>query len=426
MNVQLSGRLSRSRRGVTVIAGGTALGQIATLACTPFLTRLFSPSEFGLFALVSSVAMIVGAVAAFRYEMAIPTLENDADAYGIAAAGILCSVGVGGAGALIFFLGGANWLADRLGSPQVGNWLPLASFIGGTMGVNLVLSQLAVRQRRYGASGRRALTQSLATVGGQLGLGAAGAGLGGLSTAFLGGQLVSMAVLGRGSGLHPNRIRRSSLWPLAKSNRRYPLLLGPSALLNAAGLQIPVLLVAHFYGALPTGWLSMTQRVITIPLILVSAAVSQVFAGELAEAMRTNAKGAEELFRSATLRLLPLALVVATITAVASPFAFGVVLGSEWTKSGHYAQALAMSLGAQLVAVPLSQTLILVGRPGRQLAWDAVRLAVTFLAIAVSFEIGASDTGAIWALGCTSASLYLVNWLMSRRALAEWSRAHDA
>lgn len=43
--------------------------------------------------------------------------------------------------------------------------------------------------------------------------------------------------------------------------RRFPLFLAPSGLLKVLGQQLPVLLVAYWYGSSVAGWLGLTLRV---------------------------------------------------------------------------------------------------------------------------------------------------------------------
>ena len=58
-------------KSVGVILSGTVFAQAVTLFVAPFITRLYSPSEFGLFAVYISVMAIIVVLGSLRYEMAI-------------------------------------------------------------------------------------------------------------------------------------------------------------------------------------------------------------------------------------------------------------------------------------------------------------------------------------------------------------------
>src|SRR5450631_1051953 len=85
----LAVRLSSSRRGALTIFGGTASGQALALVSAPVLSRLYSPSNFGVFTVLSSLIAIVGAVAALRFELAVPLPEKERDAQGLVALGLM-------------------------------------------------------------------------------------------------------------------------------------------------------------------------------------------------------------------------------------------------------------------------------------------------------------------------------------------------
>ena len=110
-------------------------------------------------------------------------------------------------------------------------------------------------------------------------------------------------------------------------------------------------------------------------------AVSQVYFAELASVVRTDPARALGLFRRASVGLAAAAAILALVLVTAGPVLFTAVFGSEWRMSGRFAQGLALALAAQVVAVPLSQTLVALERQGLQLAWDSTRLVAVALAI---------------------------------------------
>ena len=81
-------------RNVLTLMTGTSLAQAIPVAISPILTRLYSPEEFGLFALYMAVAMIVSVLVTGRYELAILLPRNEPDALHIAALAIIISVAV--------------------------------------------------------------------------------------------------------------------------------------------------------------------------------------------------------------------------------------------------------------------------------------------------------------------------------------------
>lgn len=411
---------SANRRGVLAIVGGSAGGQLVALAAAPVLARLYSPSDFGVFAVLSSITMMLGTIAALRYELAVPLPENDRTAFSIVFVGLIAAAAFAVLGTVtVGFLGPE--LASAFHQGALMPWLWFVPSISAIMASYLVMNQLAVRQRRYAASGRRAFIQSTLSAGGQIGLSTIGLGPGSLLAGFGLGQLAAAVSLVRGSGIGGGLARasltRHSLLEVAKRYRRFPLLLAPSGLINVLGLQAPLLLMAYWYGSSVAGWLGMTQRLLAVPMALVGLAIGQVYVSELSRAWRTNPRDAEALFMRSTKTLTLIAVPMAVGVFALGPLLFSLVFGDQWGESGQYARALAVALAAQLVVSPLSQTLIVTEHQGLQLTWDVLRLVFTAGAVVVGHSLGASPLATVWAIGISSVLLYVVAWFVAWRSL---------
>lgn len=418
---RLANRLPTSTRHILALSSGTAVGQIVAIVAAPLIARLYSPMQFGVFATCSAVIATLGTVAAFRFELAIPLPEAERDAQGLAILGFAstCIVGVGSTVAL--FIGRARFGA--LFDPGVhGGWLlwliPPSVF---AMGFYLVLNQLALRHARFREIGKRNAWQQVMTVGVQVVLGVTGVRAGGLLIGLGMGQVTSVVALLPRSGVLSSDARDARhLWllrSLAWRYRRFPLMLGPSGLLNVLGLQLPVVLLAHWFGATAAGWLGLTQRVLAFPVALIGTAIGQVYLSQLASALRSDHTVGVTLFRRTSLRLGIYALVLAIVLVALGPSLFGTIFGSSWYTSGTYARAMALALATQLIAAPLSQTLVVLERQRDQLIWDVFRLSAVYLTLFAAHRMGASASAAVYFLGLTLAVTYTISWLVSLSAM---------
>jgi O-antigen/teichoic acid export membrane protein len=412
-------RLTVSRRGFLSIVTGSAAGQLLALAVAPLLFRLYRPEEFGTFMVISTLAVTIGTVAALRFEMAVPLAERERDAHALVILGLGAAGATAIVGTLVVAVAGDS-IAGAFDQPRLRPWLWTVPPVAAAMGMALVLNQLAVRQRRYGAVGRRAFFQSATVQAAQLGAGLAGMRSGGLVLGLGVGQIAGALVLLRGSGLDGPAARTAAtlgaLRAVLRRYRRFPLLLAPSGLLNVLGRQLPILLMAYWYGAVVAGWLGLTQRVVAMPVALVGGAVAQVYLGELSRAARSDPARARSILLRASGRLALIAVPGALVLMIAAPAVFPFVFGAEWQTSGRYAQAMAVFMAAQFVVSPVSQTLVVFGRPGLQLAWDVSRLVLVTGAVAGTAMTGGSALAAIWSFAISSTVAYGVCWLMSLRS----------
>jgi len=411
---------SASERGILYIVSGTAAGQALAFISAPILSRLYTPSDFGSFAVLSALIVTLGMVSALRLDQAIGLPAGAREAHSLVGIGLCSALGFAMVGTAVVGALGEN-VASALHQPHLMPWLWIVPAGGSVMSSYLVLNQLAIRDRRFGTIGRRNFFQASSTVLVQVGAGAGGLRPGGLVLGFGLGQLFGALSLTSGSGLLSDEARQgrsvARMTAAFSRYRRFPLLLAPSGLLNVLGLQLPVILIAYWYGSEVAGWLGMTQRVLALPVALLGTAVAQVYLAELTRAVRGDFDRARRLFRRGTRTLLVIAVAMLLVLILLGPWLFSLVFGAEWHESGEYARALSLGLAGQMIASPLSPTLFVLERQGLQLAWDAMRVASTTVVVAVAVWSGAPALVTIWLVGGLSAALYGLSWCLSYRCL---------
>lgn len=401
-------------KSVLSIAAGSAGGQLLGAAALPLLARFYTPSDFGVLAVITAYAVMLASVSTLRIELAIPLPADDEDARAIVR---LCFVV-----ALVTFSAAVvvSVMIRPVLSIELLRWSWAIAPIALSMSLFTILNQYALRELRFGAVGRRSLIQSVVTATVQVGLGVVSLGPFGLLIGYASGYFFGAGSLLPGSGVlkggaHPF----SRLGAMLRRYRRFPLLLAPSGLLNVAGVQLPIVFMAWIYGGDVAGWLGMTQRVIGLPVTLIGTAMAQVYLAHIARRVRSDLNSALALFYRATRGLLVAAGLLLMVTLILAPTAFQFVLGSEWGQSGDYARALAFGMAAQLVASPLSQTLIALERAGTQFAWDASRAGLVLGGITIVSASGASPIVTIWVLSGIQMVCYVSLWWLCARALGK-------
>ncbi|MDC1200166.1 oligosaccharide flippase family protein, partial [bacterium] len=82
---------SEFSKNVLTLMTGTTISQAIPLAATPILTRIYTPEDFGVLALFSSITAILGLLATGKYEMAILLPKDDKDALNIVYLSVILS-----------------------------------------------------------------------------------------------------------------------------------------------------------------------------------------------------------------------------------------------------------------------------------------------------------------------------------------------
>lgn len=176
------------------------------------------------------------------------------------------------------------------------------------------------------------------------------------------------------------------------------------------------MLTLAYFDAEATGEVTIAQRLATAPVGLVVASLAPVIMAQMGVALRAG-KSADWLVRKWLRRLIPGGVLVALVLLLVPSAWVAFVLGDSWDGVGDYLGALALMMGSQLVAGPLSQVLVLQGRARLQLVWDLVRFVCLLLVSTFVAMASESPVAMIWSASITLALFYIVYLILvlSRR-----------
>ena len=71
---------SEFSKNVLTLMTGTTIAQTIPVAISPILTRIYTPEDFGIFAIYLAITAILGNIVSGRYELAIMIPKKDEDA----------------------------------------------------------------------------------------------------------------------------------------------------------------------------------------------------------------------------------------------------------------------------------------------------------------------------------------------------------
>ena len=405
-------------RSVVLLAGGSAVGQLLVVAAMPVVTRLYGVDDVGALSVYAAVLSVLTTIVALRYDAAIPLPEDDAKAANVLVLSLLGVLVISGVTALGVWAAG-----DRLPAAEALRgclWLIPVGMIGA--GIQQALTYWAVRRGAYSRIAATKVTQGIGRVATQLGFGILASGPTGLLLGDAVGRAGGSGRLAldfwRADRALIRAVNFQSLTQMAQRYRAFPLVGSWSALLNAAGLNLPTLVLAAAYGPRVAGLVALCQQVISAPTALIGRAVANVYVGEAARLARSEPAQLRRLFHDTTRQLLLLGVGPTAVLALLGPTLFGVVFGAAWTEAGQYARLLAVMFLAQFVVVPISLTLTVLEQQRLQLAWDAGRLLLVVGGIAAVGAMGLSATVAVTVFGITMLVAYTIAYLLSARAVS--------
>lgn len=369
---------------VLTLMTGTTIAQSIPIAISPILTRLYAPSDFGVFALFSSLVSLVAIIATGRYELAIMLPEDDEDAINLLGLSVgitmfvscLCTV------VIVVF---NTQITALLNNPEISIWLywiPLAVLLTG---IYQALNYWSTRRKHYERLSMSRLTQSVSTASINLAMGFSKIGVGGLILGNIVGQSCATGIMGwqvwRDDKNRIELISKKSMRKNAKKYRNFPLINAFHAFLDAVQTSGIVFLIAAYYGGAVLGLYSFVMRLLRMPVNLIGSSVSQVFYQEASEIY--NRKGnLHYLLRITMIRLGLAGLPILIFILLFAPDMFGVFFGADWVKAGVYAQILSPWIFFNFIVSPISGIYLIVGKQRQAILFGVLDTALKFLSVA--------------------------------------------
>jgi O-antigen/teichoic acid export membrane protein len=267
-------------QAVGVLVGGTALAHGITALALPILSRLYSPADFSMLAVFTSLLSIISVAACLRFDVAVAIPDKDIDAANLLALALGCAFVISLIVAILVLLIPeqiASWL-NQIGLSAYLWLLPLGVLLASSYSA---LQTWLVRKKEFGQIARSRIAQSAVAAGMQLSMGAAGVGAFGLLLGYVLNAGAACVVLGYKVIRFDRRAFRAVSWSgmraMAMVHHRYPKYSTWEALSNSAAIQVPIIMIAALAVGPEAGYLSMAMYVMQAPMALVGGAIGQVY-----------------------------------------------------------------------------------------------------------------------------------------------------
>jgi len=363
---------------VLLVARGALIGQAPFVLATPLITRLYPASQLGIYGLALAFVGIAAPVVGLRYELAAISASDRDDARALFSLSALAIVPLSAASALVL----CALKTLGIGSYNALSWTIVAAtcLTVAAAGTYSTLRCWLVRRHRF------ALVSNSTTLQGALRaflavvLAPLGAGAMQLIAAELVSRLTGAGMMALRGGLRGTlgavRIPASMLWQRARKFWKYPLLMGPSALIDSAAAALPVPILATYYGLEATGKFALVQRVVMLPATFIVSSVGDVFHAHAASISGQHADSVGSFLATTALRLLLFALAIYVPVALVAPFTAKWIFGPQWADTGLMIAVLVPLCIAQTVVSPISRGLLLAGREERKLFADVACLVL--------------------------------------------------
>ncbi|MDO9512190.1 MAG: oligosaccharide flippase family protein [Bacteroidales bacterium] len=352
-----------ARHFITLFTG-SVIAQAIPLAISPILSRMYSPSDFGVWAVFISITSVIGVVATMRYEMAIVLPAEDKDARALVGLCLLATVMV----SLISLLGVIilhPFILRYMGDEKLGPFLYLVPLMVFSMGVFQTFNYWSTRRKtfRMNASGRVGQSVVMASV--NLGMGAMNAGGSGLVAGSIAGQFISALILGWNFLRHPVRffssISKEQMKVNARKYKAFAFVNSPHALFDTFQNSAVVFMLQAFFSSFILGLYSFAFRVLKSPASLIGSSVSQVFY-ERASRMNSEGINLKPLVWQLQQKLILVTLLPFLVLFLFTPDIFAFIFSEAYRASGEVARILIPLIFLNLMLSPFSSLPVILNR----------------------------------------------------------------
>ena len=345
----------------TKLLSSNVVAQLIAILIVPILTRIYTPEQFGFFALLTSLSSILIIFSCFGYEKALVICQNKLERQIIVnfcfrvllMNFILISV------ILIFF---SFFNKKIFFDNQLSYFFFLVPILVFTGSLRNIYFNMANSQGRVDAISLSIINGSL--INNLLALPLGFLNTFGLIVSKIVSEIISLIILAY-SGNKEKKIFSSFEFKdykfLIVKFKKYPFLSMPSNVLNEYIKQIPILFLSTLQSAASAGVYSLSDRVITKPLSIVGQAVSVPFKRKAT--IEFNSKGScRHILVQTFLFLIGIGILPFILLYFFAPALFEFIFGSEWKLAGVYVQILVPMFFMQFISSPLSFVLFIANK----------------------------------------------------------------
>lgn len=370
-----------NNNSVTLIIG-TTIGQAIPIAISPILTRIYTPEDFGVFAVFLAITAIFSSIANARYELAIILPKKDEDAINVFAIGLFITILL--SLFLLFFIIIFNdSIVSFLGNEEIGIWLYFVPVSVLFIGLFNLLNYFNTRKKNYKDIANTNIIKGVIFATIQLTVGIVKNG----ATGLISGQILSLIFANtkllknifKEENIIKN-INKLKMLALGKKYINFPKYTMPEAFTFAISRQLINILISALYSIVTLGFYSLSQRVVGLPLTIISNSVRQVFF-QIATEEKNKTGNIVSTFNSTVKKLTFLGLPFFIIIFFTAESLFSFVFGEKWAIAGVYVQLLIPLYFIRFVVDSLLSTVYIFHKQKMSLYWQLSLFIFSILSI---------------------------------------------
>ena len=405
-------------KSIILLISGAGFSQLIPVVFSPILGRIFSPQDFGVFAVFVAFCSILGMLSTGMYELSIMIPKKDICALNIMAWVVILSSMVSAFLFVLFFL--FSYI------PFIKQWeiyfkyyylLPIGVlFVGSFQSYTYWLN----RKKEYKILNFCRIGQSITIVVVSLVLGYLGYKDSGLILGFLAGGFITFIPLFITLFRLKSKINKEKIILNIKEYSNYPKLMLPTSIMNTTAGYVPVFSIDKFFNSNIVGSYAMASRILTAPVSIISVVIGQVYYKRLMIIINSNSnKSVLEEFLSTTRLLLGISILIFLPICFMGGNIVIFVFGPQWQQSGSFVELIAIATLVKFVVSPLSTIFLAINKLKIVAMWQTLYFCTTLCVFAICIYLGLPIDKLLIIYVCHECIMYLFYYLLMYKTAKE-------
>lgn len=371
---------------IITLISGTAVSQGILFAATPFLTRLYTPEEFGYFSLYAAIVAVLSSVASWKYELAIMLPKENKDAQAVLFLSIIATIITSVFVFILIIIFKEIIITHITSEVETFIWIvPAGVLISGLYQVFIAFSS---RHKYF----RSISVSRISQAGGAVSVQAVSKSLNlfpqGLIWGKIAGDALSLGVLIfkhiRNQTIHLKSISKKDILHNASIYKDFPKYQSIAQFLNSLSQNVPFFLLTTLYNPEIAGFYMLTSRVLSVPTSLIGRSTREVFYQKASE-IHADGQSIQRIFVKTTIGLAKLGIIPFILIGIFAQQIFTLFLGPEWLVSGIFAQLIIVWSFFGFINPPSTMTIYILGLQRFSLKYESLLVFFRILSIYLTF-----------------------------------------
>lgn len=390
------------------------LGQSITLLMLPILTRIYSVDDVGRWGLFLAFSNLLSPISCLCYELAIVNLTNPHE---IKTMLIIChtlSVMTAITFTGLFFIFKKFSL---YGFAHFDFWtLPIFFLSLLFSSTYQIFRYHQLRDKNYKTLGKILNQQNLIRTITQLLLGLAKCNYLGLLIGDVLGKIFGLcryvSTLFKTLIFKKEPCYQENFFLLLRKYCNFPRYSLPSTLINSLAFALPIPLIIQFYGLTDAGIYTLANRLLSIPNLLVTRTLADVFHSESADLQRKKPLEVKPLFYKTAGILSILGFTLYSLVVISMILSADRLFSKQWHDIGMMTAALVPWSLMQFIVSPLSRIILVTGKQSLKLIYDVFAICGITIGISIGKILGFSFFDAMIFMSILGAMSYFLYFII--------------